>query len=50
MAEESFRAGKIGLLIYNGVRRDLVEARLDYLRCCRGSHRAQRRADSGGGR
>ncbi len=31
LAEESFRAGKIGLLIYNGVRRDLVEARLDYL-------------------
>jgi cobalt-zinc-cadmium efflux system outer membrane protein len=31
LAEESFRAGKIGLLIYNSVRRDLVEARLDYL-------------------
>ncbi|MGH7586268.1 MAG: TolC family protein [Gemmatimonadales bacterium] len=31
LAEESFRAGKIGLLVYNGVRRDLVEARLDYL-------------------
>jgi cobalt-zinc-cadmium efflux system outer membrane protein len=31
LAEESFRAGKIGLLIFNSVRRDLVEARLDYL-------------------
>ena len=31
LAEESFRAGKINLLIYNSVRRDLVEARLDYL-------------------
>lgn len=31
LALESFRAGKIGLLIYNEVRSDLVEARLDYL-------------------
>ncbi|MFN8650566.1 MAG: TolC family protein [Gemmatimonadales bacterium] len=31
LAEESFRAGKIGLLVFNNVRRDLVEARLSYL-------------------
>ncbi len=31
LAEESFRAGKIGLLIFSTVRRDLVEARLSYL-------------------
>lgn len=31
LAEESFRAGKIGLLVFNTVRRDLVEARLAYL-------------------
>lgn len=31
LAEASFRAGKISLLTYNTVRRDLVEARLDYL-------------------
>jgi cobalt-zinc-cadmium efflux system outer membrane protein len=31
LAEESFRAGKIGLLVFSAVRRDLVEARLAYL-------------------
>lgn len=31
LAEESFRAGKIGLLVFNNIRRDLVEARLAYL-------------------
>lgn len=31
LAEESFRAGKIGLLVFSTVRRDLVEARLAYL-------------------
>ncbi|MGH7630500.1 MAG: TolC family protein [Gemmatimonadales bacterium] len=31
LAEESFRAGKIGLLIFNTVRRDLVEGQLAYL-------------------
>ncbi len=31
LAEESFRAGKIGLLIFSTVRRDLVDARLSYL-------------------
>ncbi len=31
LAEESFRAGKIGLLVFNTVRRELVEARLAYL-------------------
>lgn len=31
LAEESFRAGKIGLLVFSTVRRDLVEARLSYL-------------------
>ena len=31
LANESFLAGKIGLLVYNTVRRDLVEARLGYL-------------------
>lgn len=31
LAEESFRAGKIGLLLFSAVRRDLVEARLAYL-------------------
>ena len=31
LAEESFRAGKIGLLVFNQVRRDLVDARLAYL-------------------
>jgi len=31
LAEESFRAGKIGLLAFNTVRRELVEARLAYL-------------------
>ena len=31
LASESFRSGKIGLLVFNTVRRDLVDARLDYL-------------------
>ena len=31
LAEESFRAGKIGLLVFSTIRRDLVEARLSYL-------------------
>ena len=31
LAEESFRAGKIGLLVFSTVRRDLVEVRLAYL-------------------
>ncbi len=31
LVEASFRAGKIGLLVFNTVRRDLVEARLSYL-------------------
>ncbi|MGH7528705.1 MAG: TolC family protein [Gemmatimonadales bacterium] len=31
LAGESFRAGKIGLLVFSAVRRDLVEARLAYL-------------------
>ena len=31
LAEESFQAGKIGLLVFSMVRRDLVEARLAYL-------------------
>lgn len=30
LAEESFRAGKIGLLVFSTVRRDLVDARLAY--------------------
>lgn len=30
LAEESFRAGKIGLLVFSMVRRDLVDARLAY--------------------
>jgi cobalt-zinc-cadmium efflux system outer membrane protein len=31
LASESFRSGKIGLLVFSTVRRDLVEARLAYL-------------------
>lgn len=31
LAEESFRAGKIGLLVFSNIRRDLVEGRLTYL-------------------
>lgn len=31
LAEQSFRAGKIGLLVFNIIRRDLVEGRLGYL-------------------
>ncbi len=31
LARESFRSGKIGLLVFNVVRRDLVETRLAYL-------------------
>lgn len=31
LAEQSFRAGKIGLLVFNNIRRDLVEGRLGYL-------------------
>ncbi len=31
LAEQSFRAGKIGLLVFNNIRRDLVEGRLAYL-------------------
>ena len=31
LANESFRSGKIGLLVFSTVRRDLVEARLSYL-------------------